>query len=68
MEALEADIILLPTTDAVWSRARELARRARARGLTVPGPDLLIAACAWEHGVELEHDDRHLAQLAALFD
>lgn len=68
MEALEADVTLLPTTDAVWSRARELARRARAAGLTVPGADLLIAACAWEHGVALEHDDAHLAALAGLFD
>lgn len=68
MEALEADVTLLPTTEAVWSRARELARRARAAGLTVPGADLLIAACAWEHGVAMEHDDAHLTALAALFD
>jgi predicted nucleic acid-binding protein len=68
MEALEADITLLPTTDAVWSRARELARRARAAGQTVPGADLVIAACAWAHGVEMEHDDAHLTALVALFD
>lgn len=68
MEALEVDVTRLPTTDAVWDRARELARRARAAGLTVPGADLLIAACAWEHGVEMEHDDAHLTALAALFD
>jgi predicted nucleic acid-binding protein len=68
MEALEADVTLLATTEAVWARARELARRARAAGLTVPGADLLIAACAREHGVEMEHDDAHLTALAALFD
>lgn len=68
MEALEADVMLLPTTDAVWERARELARRARAAGQTVPGADLLIAACAWEHRVKMEHDDAHLTVLAALFD
>ena len=68
MEALEADVTLLPTTDAVWGRACELARRARAAGQTVPGADLVIAACAWEHGVEMEHDDSHLTALAALFD
>ncbi len=68
MEALEADVTLLPTTDAVWGRARELARRARAAGHTVPGADLLIAACAWEHGVDMEHDDAHLTALAGLFD
>lgn len=68
MEALEADVTLLPTTDAAWTKARELARRARAAGLTVPGADLVIAACAWEHGVEMEHDDAHLAALTDLFD
>ena len=66
MEALEADVILLPTTDAVWKKSRELARRARAAGLTVPGADLLIAACAWEHGVALEHRDAHLSELTHL--
>ena len=68
MEALEADVTNLPTTEAVWTKARELARRARAAGVTVPGADLLIAACAWEHGVAMEHDDAHLTALAGLFD
>jgi len=68
MEALEADVTNLPTTEAVWGKARELARRARAAGVTVPGADLVIGACAWEHGVDLEHDDAHLTALAALFD
>jgi len=68
MEALEADVTNLPTTEAVWAKARELARRARAAGVTVPGADLVIGACAWEHGVDLEHDDAHLTALAALFD
>ena len=68
MKALEADVILLPTTAAVWARAMELARRARSTGLTVPGADVLIAACAWEHGVAMEYDDAHLAALADLFD
>lgn len=68
MEELEADVVNLPTNDAVWARARLLAQRARAKGVTVPATDLLIAACAWEHGVALEHDDAHLTALAALFD
>jgi predicted nucleic acid-binding protein len=68
MEELERDVTSLPTTEAVWGRARLLAQRARAKGLTVPGADLIIAACAWEHGVEMEHDDAHLTALAALFD
>ena len=68
MEELEADVHLLPTTDEVWAKTRLLAQRARAKGLTVPGADVLIAACAWTHGVEMEHDDQHLTALAALFD
>lgn len=68
MEQLEADVILLPTTDKVWEKSRELARRCRSKGLTVPATDLLIAACAWEHGVDIEHRDAHLAALRALFD
>jgi predicted nucleic acid-binding protein len=68
VEALEADVILLPTTEAVWDKARELARRSRAQGLTVPAGDLIVAACAWEHGVEMEHHDAHLTALAVLGD
>ena len=68
MEELEADVINLVTSEAVWAKARLLTQRARAKGVTVPATDLLIAACAWEHGVELEHDDARLTALAALFD
>ncbi|MDB6128647.1 MAG: hypothetical protein JWM35_2543 [Verrucomicrobia bacterium] len=68
MEQLEADVTLLPTTDAVWAKAMELARRSRVKGLTVPATDLIIAACAWEHRVEIEHHDAHLTALAGLFD
>jgi predicted nucleic acid-binding protein len=68
MEGLEADVINLPTTDGVWVKARELARRSRAAGLTTPGADLLIAACAWEHRVPMEHGDSHLDALVKLFD
>ncbi len=68
MEELEADVINLATSDAVWAKARLLTQRARAKGVTVPATDLLIAACAWEHEVEMEHDDTHLTALAALFN
>ncbi len=68
LESYDDAVQLLPTTDAVWARARVLAQRSRAKGLTLPSADLVIAACAWEHGVEMEHDDAHLKMLAALFD
>jgi predicted nucleic acid-binding protein len=68
MEGLEADVINLATSEAVWTKARLLTQRARAKGVTAPATDLLIAACAWEHGVELENDDVHLTALTSLFD
>ncbi len=66
VEALETDVILLPTNEAVWAKAMELARRSRANGLTVPAGDLIVAGCAWENGVEIEHHDAHLTALAKL--
>jgi predicted nucleic acid-binding protein len=60
---------LLPELDvdeAVWQAAYELARRARAGGLTVPVTDLLIAACASRHGATLEHSDADFEQLSKL--
>lgn len=68
LQAFDDAIELLPTTDAVWAKARVLAQRSRAAGLTAPSAGLVIAACAWEHGAGLEHDDRHLTALEALFD
>ena len=50
----------------VWETANELARRARAAGLTVPAADLLIAACANHHRVEIESLDAHFAELEKL--
>ena len=48
--------------------ANELAQLARQNGKTIPATDILIAACAQRHGVELEHADRHFAVLAAMSD
>lgn len=68
MEELDADVTLLPTTDAVWAKARALAQRSRAKGLTMPTTDLIIAACAWAHGVPIEHRDHHFTALQKFFD
>ena len=56
---------LVPTTDAVWQKARDLARQCRRAGVTLPGADLLIAACARVHGLDLLHRDGHFDRLAA---
>jgi predicted nucleic acid-binding protein len=53
-------------SSAVWERAVRLADRGRAAAVTAPLADLLIFACAKEHGLALAHDDSHLTQLEQL--
>ncbi|WP_347262344.1 PIN domain-containing protein [Rudaea sp.] len=47
----------LAVTEEVWGHACDLARKARAAGVSVPATDLMIAACARVHGAALEHAD-----------
>ncbi len=63
---LEAQLPDLEITPQVWSRAYDVARRARQQGVTVPATDLLIAACAAEHGATVEHSDEHFEMIARL--
>jgi predicted nucleic acid-binding protein len=63
---LEEVVECLPTTSEVWARTRRLAVRARAAGLTIPAPDLLIQACAAHHGAEVYSRDAHFDALAKL--
>ena len=49
----------LPITDEVWAEACALASRCRKAGKTAPAIDVLIAACARHHGVDVEHADNH---------
>jgi predicted nucleic acid-binding protein len=53
----------LAMDDAVWSAAYDLARCARSAGVSVPATDILIAACARYHQVELEHADADFSRL-----
>jgi predicted nucleic acid-binding protein len=53
-------------TEAVWTRAIDLAGRGRAAGVPVPLADLLVFACAEIHEIELAHDDAHFDALARL--
>lgn len=62
-ETLLPDYAISP---AVWERAVRLADRGRAAGVTAPLADLLIFACAREHGLDLAHDDPHFEQLTTL--
>lgn len=70
-EALEADLAAfrsLPMTASTFAAARDGQRRLASRGNhRVPIPDLLIAACAQEHGADVLHVDRHFDLLARTF-
>lgn len=63
---LESTIVCLPTDQHVWDESFDLARRARARGLTVGASDLIIVACAKRHGIPVESRDFQLEKLAKL--
>jgi predicted nucleic acid-binding protein len=62
----EAVLPDLPITDAVWDLACDLGDRARRAGISAGAGDLLIAACARHHSLELEHSDRDFEHLARL--
>lgn len=66
LRELEEQLETVPTTPEVWALARELARRARGKGLTVPAADLVIAACADHHRLGLLHQDHHFDQIEDL--
>lgn len=63
LRSLEESVDTLETTGEVWEEARDLARRCRAKGITIPSTDLLIAACASEHRTGLLHRDSHFDRL-----
>ena len=63
MERVLPDIEI---TGTVWDTACVLARRAREGGHTLPASDLLIAACARRHGLQIVHDDRRFDTIARL--
>lgn len=66
LEHFGEEIPSLEITQSVWSDAMDLARSARDSGITVPVTDLLVAACAHRHGVEIEHNDNHFALIEKL--
>lgn len=57
----------LTITDDVWNLACNLGDRARGAGISAGAGDLLIAACACFHRVELEHADSDLNRLSMLW-
>ena len=63
LKELEAEVQLLAVNEPVWAKARELARRSREKGVTVTSADLVIAACAANYDVDLEHCDIHFDKI-----
>lgn len=63
LSELEAQVTSVPITFEVWKAAHSLARKLRAKGLTVPATDILIAACAEHHGLGLVHKDEHFERI-----
>jgi predicted nucleic acid-binding protein len=66
LQKLARELVLLPTTDLAWSRAKMLADRCRSAGSTAPATDLIIASCALVHGADVEHCDAHLTIITDL--
>lgn len=63
LEELEQELRLCHVDEPTWARARNLARACRAKGVTAPSADVIVAACVMEHGLELEHCDRHFDKI-----
>jgi predicted nucleic acid-binding protein len=63
---LERGIAELAIDDDVWAVSFDLGRRARAKGISVPATDILIAACALHHGAVIETCDSDFDMLNSL--
>jgi predicted nucleic acid-binding protein len=64
LRELERDLEKVPTPPAVWEAAFELARTCRRAGISAPATDILIAACAAHHKLEILHRDSHFDYIA----
>ena len=67
LEQLETLIPTLSINSTVWNEAKRLAKSARAAAVTAPSIDVIVAACAYVHEVQIEHhNDDHFNRLSAL--
>jgi len=63
---MEREINLVPVNSAVWRFAGKLALSCREKGINAPVSDIVIAACAVTHNLELEHCDKHFDAIVPL--
>jgi len=59
-------MIFLPSSNAVWERATQLAWSLDRRGMVLPAQDLLIAACALQAHAAVLTLDAHFEQIPGL--
>lgn len=63
---MENEVERIPVDAAVWRLASKLALRCREKGVTVPISDIVTAASAVTHKLELEHCDKHFDDILPL--
>lgn len=66
LAAMEKVIERVPVDASVWRLASKLAFRCREKGITVPISDLVVAASATHHKLELEHCNAHFDHILPL--
>ena len=66
LRAYEQVLPEIPIDAQVWEEACELSSACRKRGKAAPASDILIAACARHHAVEVETADAHFEFLMKL--
>jgi predicted nucleic acid-binding protein len=63
LEELQSELRLYPVNEQVWAGARTLARRCREKGIGAPTADIVVAACATDNKLPLEHCDSHFDKI-----
>ena len=61
-----AVMVFLPTTSQVWERAAHLAWALDRKGVVLPAPDLIIAACALQADATVLTADAHFEAVPGL--
>jgi predicted nucleic acid-binding protein len=61
-----AVMVYLPTGSSLWERAAQLAWSLDRRGIVLPAPDLLIAACALQADATVLTADAHFPAIPGL--
>jgi predicted nucleic acid-binding protein len=63
LEELEAEVQIYAVNEQVWAKARLLARRSREKGITATSGDIVVAACAANYTLDVEHCDNHFDKI-----